>query len=67
MNVAGTTDKNLEESVQYVNETYYHDRLKGCDILNEGVITLNALADGRGKMLSGGQIVHTKALKSYIN
>ena len=67
MNVAGTTEKTIKESVEFVNEKYYHDVFKVNKSLNEaGVVSLNPMSDGRNKRVSGGQIVHTKDLKAYV-
>ena len=59
MKVYGTSDKDLKESIKYVNENYYHDVFAG-HVLNESIPSLHNLADY-------GMEVGTKALIKLIN
>ena len=75
MNVAGTTDKTLEESIKYVNENYYNN-VFGAKTLNEaGTPSLRPTIDdvkddkaagSEGRRNNDGIFVNTEGLKAAI-
>lgn len=76
MNVAGTTDKTLEESIQYVNENYYSSVFNKRNALNEaGVPSMRTTIDNvrddkaagsEGRRNNDGMYVNTEQLKAVI-
>lgn len=75
MNIAGTTDKTIEESIQYVNESYYKN-VFGARALNEaGTPSLRPAIDNvkddkaagaEGRKNNDGIFVNTEGLKAAI-
>ena len=76
MNVAGTTDKTIEESIQYVNENYYNSLFTKHNSLNEaGVPSMRTTIDNvrddkaagsEGRRNNDGMFVNTEQLKALI-
>ena len=64
MNIAGTTDKTIEESIQYVNEAYYHNSAL-YNKLNE-VWSLGGPKDELGRDDLDGEWVNTEELKEKL-
>lgn len=64
MNIAGTTDKTVEESIQYVNEAYYHNSAL-YNKLNE-VWSLGGPKDELGRDDLDGEWVNTEELKEKL-
>ena len=66
MNISGTTDKTVEESIKYVNEAYYHNSAL-YNKLNENIVyTLGSPKDELGRDDLDGKWINTTELKEIL-
>lgn len=66
MNVAGTTDKTVEESIKYVNEAYYHNSALYNKLNEVTVYSLKSPKDELGRDDLDGRWVNTTELKEVL-
>lgn len=66
MNIAGTTDKTVEESIKYVNEAYYHNSVAYNKLNEAGILTTKTAKDELGRDDLDGKWVNTTELKAVI-